>query len=371
MRRSLIAVSVSAVALSTAGLLAVAPAQANDSPWEVVADGLDNPRQLSLGPEGGLFIAEAGRGSTDPSDCVGEGEEAMCVGTTGEVTFVRNPRGAVPDVRTIADGFLSAAGPDGSFAVGSDGVTWTSAGKLFVPMTWAPPDVLSSPLLGEQSGQLLRVNRATGNSWPIADIAGFEEDNDPNNDGVESNPYAALGLPNGNVLVADAAGNDVLKVRPDGHISVFAVFPNLKSGEDYVPTSLARDDHGNIYVGGLASETPGKGRVTKLSSSGDKLKTWRGFTTVTGVAVGDDGSLFVSELFANADFSDPNFDPSQVGQVTHVAPNGDRHSVLVPLPAGIAVDDKGWVFVAAWSVAPSDGLFGNPAWNGQVWRMKM
>ena len=35
-------------------------------------------------------------------------------------------------VRTIADGFLSAAGPDGSFAVGSDGVTWTSAGKLFV-----------------------------------------------------------------------------------------------------------------------------------------------------------------------------------------------------------------------------------------------
>ena len=179
-------------------------------------------------------------------------------------------------------------------------------------------------------------------------------------------------MPSGAVLVADAAGNTIVKVSTTGRMSTFATFPDLKSGEDYVPTSLARDDDGNIYVGGLASETPGKGKVTMLSRSGERLDRWGGFTTVTGVAVSDDGTLYVSELFANADFSDPNFDPSQVGQVTTVAPNGNRTSEVVPLPAGIAVDDeKGWLFVAAWSVAPSDGAFGNPDWSGQVWRKKL
>ena len=374
MRKALLPLG--AVALA-AGLVGAVPAQAggtsaaNQNSWEVVTDGLDNPRQLAIGPRGGLFIAEAGRGSNDPADCQGTGEDATCIGETGELSFIGHPRRSVADLRTIADGFLSAAGPDGSFAVGSDGVGWTSAGKLFVPITFAPPDVLPDAPVSDQAGQLLRVNRATGNYRSVADISRYEEKNDPNNDGVESNPYAALGLPSGAVLVADAAGNSVLKVRRNGHISTFATFPNLKSGEDYVPTSLARDDRGNIYVGGLAGETPGKGKVTKLSPTGERLHRWGGFTTVTGVAVGEDKSLYVSELFANADFSDPDFDPSQAGQVTHVARNGERHSEPVPLPAGIAVDDKGWLFVAAWSVAPSDGAFGNPDWSGQVWRMKL
>ena len=30
--------------------------------WQVVVSGLDNPRGLAFGPEGGLYIAQAGRG---------------------------------------------------------------------------------------------------------------------------------------------------------------------------------------------------------------------------------------------------------------------------------------------------------------------
>lgn len=55
--------------------------------------------------------------ATDPSGCVGEGEDAQCFGATGRVRVV-TPGGGK---RTVLSGLLSAAGPDGSFAVGSDG----------------------------------------------------------------------------------------------------------------------------------------------------------------------------------------------------------------------------------------------------------
>jgi len=35
-------------------------------PFEVVMSNLDNPRGLAWGPEGGLYVAEAGRGGTMP-----------------------------------------------------------------------------------------------------------------------------------------------------------------------------------------------------------------------------------------------------------------------------------------------------------------
>ena len=41
----------------------------------------------------------------------------------------------------------------------------------------------------------------------------------------DSHPYAVAGLRDGSWLVADAGGNDILRVDPMGHISTFAVLP--------------------------------------------------------------------------------------------------------------------------------------------------
>jgi hypothetical protein len=50
-------------ALSYLAVLAlVVPAGASASTITQVMHGLDNPRGLAFGPEGGLYVAEAGRG---------------------------------------------------------------------------------------------------------------------------------------------------------------------------------------------------------------------------------------------------------------------------------------------------------------------
>lgn len=53
----------------------------------VVADGLNNPRQLSFAPNGDLYIAEAGTGGTGP--CLDDDEGEVCYGRTGSVTRIR------------------------------------------------------------------------------------------------------------------------------------------------------------------------------------------------------------------------------------------------------------------------------------------
>ena len=133
-----------------------------------------------------------------------------------------------------------------------------------------------------------------------------------------------------------------------------------------MPTYLTLGPDGNVYVGGLGGEVPGAGKVVKMTQAGKRLHTWTGFTTVTGVGVGHDGTLYVSELFANQS-DDPAAPPP--GQLT-VVRGGHRTSVAVPFPAGVALDPKGVVYVSAWSVAPAGGLGGGLPTSGQVWRFR-
>jgi hypothetical protein len=339
----------------------------------VVTSGLNNPRQLSLVDNGVLLIAEAGNGGRA---CQGEGEDAMCVGASGSIGAVLLPQaGENRDHLELVKNLISGAGPDGSFAVGSDGVSQHDLrSKILIQETWAPPDAFPAGVPGEQAGQLLTA-RPFGTAEPFADITKFETDHDPDGQGFDSDPYAVVARKH-DALVADAAGNDILRVDEHGNVSLFHVFPDVVSaaapdGADFVPTSLALGPHGDVYVGGLVGEVPGQGQVVKLDGrTGEVEKTWSGFTTVTGVAVGHDGTLYVSQLFAPQ--ANP-VNPEIAGVLTKVSRDGTRHDVDVPFPAGVAVDKWGTVFVSAFSIAPAAGLPGTPPGvdtSGQVWRLR-
>jgi hypothetical protein len=344
----------------------------------VVVSGLNNPRQLSL-VNGKLYIAEAGRGGkveiTGP-------EGPSYIGNTGSISKVTYPW-ARHDTspHRIVTGLLSTASQDGSFAVGSDGVSVTRHGSIFIQITYAgPTKTLPTSVHRRQNGRLL-LTRAGGPLLRVANISAFEN-TDPDHMGFDSDPYAVLVTRHG-VLVADAAANDVLRVDRYGRIHVFHVFHNVTSGAcatqqdppgfpgcNFVPTSLAQDRWGNIYVGGLGSLVPGEGRVVKLDPTGRHvLHVWTGFTSVTGVAVGHDGTLYVSQF--DAQEANP-INPQAAGVVTKINCSGDRTNVDVPFPAGIVVDGWGNVYVSAFSIAPSDGL-GVPTidTSGQVWRLRI
>lgn len=369
-RRILPAAAV-ALAIGVAGMPAAGAGPADDVKNQifgtktVVARGLDNPRQLSLVGNGQLYIAEAGSGG---DTCVGEGESEVCVGETGAISQILVPQFASNvTAKRIVTGLFSGAGPDGSFATGADGVSAASATEVYIAVTGGDPEGPQLPG-ADQAGKLVKSGFLRQNTI-VADISGYEAAHDPDGQGIDSNPYATLVVSKNLTLVADAAANTVLAVTKQGAISTFAVLPNITTGNcagvpndngtvgcDFVPTSLALGPDGSIYVGGLGSEVPGAGSVIRYSQAGTVLSSWTGFFTITGVTVGKDGSLYVSELFAN--------------DVVKVASNGTRTAIEVPFPAGLAVDAQNNVYVSAYSVSPAEGGVFGPDSSGQIWRIR-
>lgn len=318
----------------------------------VIAAGLDNPRQLSY-DHGRVYVAEAGRGG---KKCVGQGPEGeTCIGLSSALTKIYWDGGAWKHHRVVK-GLPSGAAPDGGFATGLDGVS-ALHGSVWGAMTYTPPEAgIPTTPPWNTLGKLLRLGH--GKARIAADIAAVEFRYNPHKANLESNPYGVLALPDGRRIVADAAGNDLVVVSPNGRARPFTVFPN-HDGNESVPTSLALGPDGKLYVGELNGEAARPtARVWKVDPWTGRILGWTsGFGSITGVALDDDGDLYVSQLFA--------------GRVTKVS-HGKRTHVKVPFPAGVAVDPHdGKVYVSAWSIADRDGtaLEGKRTPGGQVWKI--
>ena len=120
----------------------------------VVVDGLDKPRGLAFGPEGALYIAQAGRGG---DGACGPGPEGIrCYGETGAISRYDPRRGNVTDVVT---GLPSLATEDGQmFAIGPNDFRCTGAATCIHDRLWRG----SHAARGRSSG-------LTARSWPTSD----------------------------------------------------------------------------------------------------------------------------------------------------------------------------------------------------------
>ncbi len=359
---------VAAVAAATAAALVTAPTASSVTSLRaggggpdhtVVKRGLDNPRQLSFTRDGRLVIAEAGHGSYKKENCSGKGREAICLGRSGKVSVIANGK-----YKRVMTGLLSGAGADGSFATGPDGAGKRPGGSYQAIITYAPPEFFPEGIPGKRQAGKLLAGSGSGDHRTVANIARFEINRDPDGEGVDSNPYALLAL-RSQTLVADAGGDYIASVR-QGKVRLWATLPEYGKRVDAVPTIITRGGDGKIYVGELHSEQPGEARVHRYDRRGNELRSWGGFTTITGVARTKDGTLYVSELFGG----DCDGDSCALGQVTRVAPNGKRTTMPVPFPAGIAArGDR--VMVSAFSVASAKGFGGSSRQtSGQIWRLR-
>ena len=353
-------VSREAKALRAAGVTATSGGHGGVT---VVADRLNNPRGLDLA-SGALYVAEAGRGGPclDPV-------EGPCVGLTSSITKVSHG-----GQRRIVTGLLSIAGPDGTGAVGVDDVSVArrGGGLFMIATTLGCPDQLPAGLTPEllrQNGKLLRARH--GAKRVVADITAFECANDPDGQGVESDPYSVYAASNRHQVVADAAGDSILDVR-DGRVSLLAVIPSSANGTDQVPTSVVKGPDGAWYVGTLAEGAGNGGAKVWRIVPGHAPEVYvDGLTAVVDIAFGPDGSLYASEFLTDLT---TETDPS--GAVVRVRPDG-RRTVLgqgsLFVPGGIAVDRHGNLYVANWSILPatgsSDPVF-PPDARGQVVRLR-
>jgi hypothetical protein len=319
----------------------------------VIANGLNNPRGVTVNRAGVVFVAEAGKAGTT---CFTQQE---CLGMTSSVTRWRNGR-----KDRIVSGLPSLGGKDGTFAVGAGGVTVDPTGPLFIAMTDAPecklPPGLPSNVVGTL-GKIVCWTARTGVSR-AADIAGAECANNYDKTDRNSSPYAVQSIGPGRQLVVDAGANALFQVD-SGKVELLAVFPKTARGSQSVPTSVAVGPDGAYYVGEFVGE-PAKGkprrweaRIWKVVPGSPPTVHLRGFNAVTGLAFARDGTLFVTEWSIN-----PASQEEARGDVVKITPEGKRTRLgfgELHFPSGAAVDAGGSLYVSNWST-----LTDTPATSG-------
>ncbi len=337
-----------------AALLSLAgTASAHTPSLEVVASGLDNPRGLEVSRSGSIYVAEAGRGGAGPCVASPEEEGEVCVGSTGAVTKIW--RGGQ---RRVVTGLPSVAGADGS-ATGPHDVALNSHGSSYVivGLGGSPETRSAFGPLGAGLGKLYSFSYS-GRTRAIADLVAYEAANDPDGEGVDSNPYSVVSQW-GKAVVADAGGNDLVSVSRRG-LSTKAVFPSQivpappgipdlppELPAQAVPTSVVSGPGGALYVGQLTGFpfAVGAASVYRVERGEDPEVVAGGFTNIIDIAFDRRGNLYVLEIAKNGLLSG---DPA--GALYRVSRKGGPPKLILDqgleAPGGLAISRWGDIFIS-------------------------
>lgn len=358
--------------LVCAGLAGTAAAHEPDGgEYRTVLEGLSSPLGLAVGRDGSVHVAEA------PFDA------------PNQITSV-DRRGTVRHLPVEGSTSGVAVGRDGSlvYTLSAFPEVVTDPVETFVKITdrRGRTRVLASPSAYEAA------NNPDTNTYGVVGIAdeclaGVEPQlvRDvvaPHPGLIESNPYA-VAVDGRSTLVADAAMNAVLRVRPDGRVSTVAVLPPVAqtlpdaatleamlegqlAGDpeaepvdvvipeclggatfmsEPVPTDVEVGRDGNYYVSTLpgSPELPGYATVFKIDRRGGEVtQVATGFTGAVDLAVDRRGTIYVAELFAN--------------QISTISRGGQVNVfATVDSPGAVEVGRDGDVYAAVGAAAAPGG----------------
>lgn len=324
------------------GLCASAWAQSNVT---VYATGLEFPRGLKFGPDGQLYVAEAGAGGSMSTD-------GMCDqvvppvgpytgGFTGRVSRVSSDG----TLTTVADNLPSEANAMGDVAGPADVAFIRN--QLYVL-----DDAGCSHGLPDNPSAVLRISRG-GSTKQVADLSAFymahpvanpnPADFEP--DGV---PYSMVTV--GNLIFAlEANHGDLERIHTDGQIGrimdISAVFGHI------VPTALATNGI-DLFVGnlGLFPITDGSEMIFKVNPRGQSKIVATGFTTILGLAFDSHKQLYVLE---NTTGGNP-FPTPGTGRISRVNKDGTSEIIAtgLNLPTGMTFGPDGNIYVSSWGFGP-------------------
>ncbi len=358
------------------GVLAVPAAAADHGRVATLTDGLNNPRGITIAPDGTLYVAEAGTGGDE--FCLPMEEAEVCMGATAGVAAIA-PDGTVT---RVVEGLPSLVAGEGEFAGAAD-VVVAADGSLYISVAFGAESPVRDQVAAEwePAAMLGTIQHAVdGELTEVADLAAWETANDPDagqpstegpmgQPSDHSNPNGMLLTSDGRLLVTDSGGNSALEVDVDtGELTMVAHFEDrftaappflgLPEGTQVpmqtVPTNLAEAADGSVLVSQLTGfPFPVDGaNIYALTDTTTPEVLHEGFTNVMDLEfVGDD--LYVVELAQNGLLAGP------AGALVRVRADGSRVSLLadqLPAPGGVAADADGMLHLTVNSIgAPGSG----------------
>ncbi|QYA24509.1 ScyD/ScyE family protein [Gramella sp. MT6] len=246
----------------------------------------------------------------------------------------------------------------------------------------------------EDTGQGIHLV-GNGGTKLVANLFHFEEENDPDGAGVDSNPYSVVALNANSALVADSGANDLLRVDNKGNIEVVAIFPdemvstdNLKSlvgcpdpiagfegfcnfppmlPAQAVPTSIVVGPDGYYYVSELKGfpAPTGASNIWRISpdASGAMCGTDPGcvkafdggFTSIIDMAFDSNGMLYVAEFDEKSWFAVEVLGTVTGGTIKACDPETMQCEVIasgIPILTSITFDKDGKLYATKNALIP-------------------
>ncbi len=237
------------------------------------ASGLNGPIGITADTNGNLWITEVGSGNTD-------GQVSILTPNGNKYPFITGlPSIYVIETDEVVGPWHVYFLPDDMVAIVIGGLAGTDFGASVVYVSslgFTPGD---TPL-------------TTANISDVDHIGDYVYANGF----TDSNPYAAEWDDDGNMYVADAGANAIVRVDAvTGDYSIFATFPDfpnpLPVGPPFinvVPTDiLAAPDDSGFYVSSLTGFPflPGTASIFHVDWNGTVTTMYDGLTTITDIAI--------------------------------------------------------------------------------------
>jgi len=152
----------------------------------------------------------------------------------------------------------------------------------------------------------------------------------------------------GDLYALEPNHGELVRVTTDGAMSR-VVDISAKVGH-VVPTAIAY--HGNFYVGNLSTFpiAGGASKVYKITPSGEVKEDVSGLNTVLGVVFDNQARMYVLEMTAGAPFPTPG-----LGRILRVEPNGNKTVIAsgLNLPTGMTMGPDGNLYVSNVGFSPA------------------
>jgi len=325
--------------------------------------GLESPRGLRFGPDGDLYVAEAGPGG--PNSGAGCAQVPAPVGPyKGGLTARISKFEKVGNTwvrSTVADGLPSAVGGMGQ-TLGVADLEFMN-GTLYALISGG----------GCSHGNVLpngvvSVDIHSGNWRYVADISEFMSKNpvqypNPGDFEPDGTTYSMIGV-NGDLYAVEANWGQLLRIDPWSGRITRQIDTSASQGH-YVPTSVAYNN-GKFLLGNLNlfPIEPHTSRVVTLSRSDGGFAapgldvpgpfyvsaSKAGFATIVSLEIGPDGLLYVLQLAPGT----PNEMPAPgFGKVTRINRDGSLTDVVtgLSLPTGMTFGRDGKLYISNWGAA--------------------